>query len=742
MIIKTVELSNYRQHEYLKVDLTGNLIGVLGENGSGKSHFMHAIEFGFAGKVSGQNKSDMLRWGAEEGFVRILFEHNGVDGEIYRELQSNKAQFKFGKEKVTGITKVNAAIAETTGLDADICKQAVFVHQKEVDAVLFTEPSQRQLAWQRLCGLGDASATHSKLGSFISALPEVDDYTEQINEGLERIAEVNDELRAAQESLQITDMGALRPEEIEAAIRKVSELRNAIDAGTTESAVLAEDQKRLYEAQNRLREVEGQLGGYLDDPAEVLKAAADRMNEAVTSLASQRRLHQFEAEKGTVEESLAVLHCPCTSAEVEQYEQRLAEVAKTHTAAATNLDMTQALVSAIKGVGDDVSVCPLCRQKVDRNLAGLAETNLCAARDAVALAAASLEKAGADLSNAKTGLRNYEYQKAALDQKLASVNAQIDEVTRSITVHTNDAEVAQLRQKVDELQASLKAKQDLEIKKSGFENQVLTLSHSVQQRGQHVETILNKAMTLMQEAGVPGADKIDARQQELEANAAKCREVSQELARLTGQITALEKSLDNLNSTVETLREREEKQAALKSIIDTLTAVRQWFHYEHGPQAVINSLLERITSGVNDFLDRFGASFYAIPDFGTTSFKYWYTDGRESPPDGYPSVQEMSGGEAVVLAVSFRFATYCLFASRIGLLTLDEPTVYLDDKNIGCFCNLLNRVKELAADMNLQILISTHERAVMPFMDSTVKFGTYQTEENEDEREDGTEEAA
>ena len=107
------------------------------------------------------------------------------------------------------------------------------------------------------------------------------------------------------------------------------------------------------------------------------------------------------------------------------------------------------------------------------------------------------------------------------------------------------------------------------------------------------------------------------------------------------------------------------------------------------------------------------------------SFRYCYHDGRPMP-EGFPTVDQLSGGEAVVLAVSFRLATYCLFAGRVGLLTLDEPTVYLDDKHIGQFCTLLSRVKEIATGMNLQIFVSTHEQAVIPFMDSVTNLNPKQ----------------
>jgi len=736
MIIKSLELHNYRQHGHLKQEFEGNLVGVLGRNGTGKSHFMDSMEFAFAGKVAGQNKSDMLSWGAEEGSVTLTFEHDGVDGKIWRELHSTKAEFTFGDEDVVkGISKVNVAITQATGLDADICKQAVFVHQKEVDAVLFTEPSVRQLAWQRLCGLGESAATHKKLGEFISNLPEVTDYTDQIGEALIRIEEATVELNEAQENFQITDLGGLNPDEVQATMVKIAELRNAISAGISESHRLAEDQKQLHAAQKDILSVNAGLSVFLDDPAVELPTVTKRMNEAVASLTAIRRVTQHEEELSYGEEQLAALACAHTEDELNKAKEFADTTRGILAAAEVTLGMTSKLVQAISNTVD-ASTCPLCRQQVSGDLASTAQASFGAAQEAFNNSRAATDQAVDIFTRMESAVKDYNHRKGMLEKKIAGLAASLEEVKGNVTIQADEAMVAELQKRIGELNASVKVKQDLERRKTVLDTQVQTITETLQERSVGVDTLLADARRLMAESGVSAPNKVDERTAELEVEARKCLEVREEIARLKGQMAEMEKAIANLNQTVAELREREDKQAALKSVLDTLASVRGWFHYQKGPQAVINSLLERITSGVNDFLEKFGAGFYAIPDFGTTSFKYWYTDGRTPPADGYPPVSEMSGGEAVVLAVSFRFATYCLFASRIGLLTLDEPTVYLDDDNIGRFCNLLLRVKELATDMNLQIFISTHERPVMPFMDSTIQFGTYNTEEDEDDNEE------
>lgn len=83
----------------------------------------------------------------------------------------------------------------------------------------------------------------------------------------------------------------------------------------------------------------------------------------------------------------------------------------------------------------------------------------------------------------------------------------------------------------------------------------------------------------------------------------------------------------------------------------------------------------------------------------------------------------LSGGQKIALAVAFRFAVYMMFAGKLGLLSLDEPTAYLDDETIARFADLLGKIREIAANMGVQILLATHEHGVMGSVDQTITIG-------------------
>ena len=165
MKLKRISLRNYRQHRDLDVEFTGHMIAVCGRNGSGKSNFLGAIQFALTGEQPGYNKDDLLNWEAakngEGGYVDLEFEHNNQMCRIQRRIEKPAVTLTIGEgdqaEKFSGTKKVEEAMRDILGIDKDVLRQSVFVRQTEIESVLFTDPRERELAFQRLIGLGDAA---------------------------------------------------------------------------------------------------------------------------------------------------------------------------------------------------------------------------------------------------------------------------------------------------------------------------------------------------------------------------------------------------------------------------------------------------------------------------------------------------------------------------------------------------------------------------------------------------------
>jgi len=213
-----------------------------------------------------------------------------------------------------------------------------------------------------------------------------------------------------------------------------------------------------------------------------------------------------------------------------------------------------------------------------------------------------------------------------------------------------------------------------------------------------------------------------ARRNAVEMAVLEQTELAQQLASMSGAKSELAAAMTKLAETVSELVEKKKAQAGLADALQVLGNVRDWFHYANGPHVMSSMVLGALTADVNKFLGQFTAPFTVEPMDSSLGFKCTFTDGRRVP-DEAPGADKLSGGQKIQLAVAFRFAAYCMFAGKLGLLSLDEPTAYLDDQNIGRFGDLLGQIKGIAKDMGIQVLMATHERSVMPFMDTIIDLG-------------------
>lgn len=72
---------------------------------------------------------------------------------------------------------------------------------------------------------------------------------------------------------------------------------------------------------------------------------------------------------------------------------------------------------------------------------------------------------------------------------------------------------------------------------------------------------------------------------------------------------------------------------------------------------------------------------------------------------GKQTMDSLSGGEKIALALSLRLAISRLFASKMELIILDEPTIHLDTNRKECLINILRDLKDIP-----QAIIVTHDK--------------------------------
>lgn len=139
-MLKSLKLTNFRQHQSLEVQFTPGLNTLLGSNEAGKSSLLEAIAYAMLG-------SDMLRESAAEVVtydkplnslrVDLLLEIDGVDYTIYRTPAS--AEIKYADQIVTGQRGTKQFVETLLRCDTALFKQLIFAAQESVKGVISSD---------------------------------------------------------------------------------------------------------------------------------------------------------------------------------------------------------------------------------------------------------------------------------------------------------------------------------------------------------------------------------------------------------------------------------------------------------------------------------------------------------------------------------------------------------------------------------------------------------------------------
>ena len=727
MILHEIHLKNYKQHEDCNEKFGETITVVVGPNGTGKSNLIGAVQFALTGEQPGFNKADLLRWGSSEGYVRLQFEHEGVECDITRYINNSTVTLKLMypgdvEEEITGITKVAEKLNELIGVDRDIMRQAVFVGQAEIDKILFTDQSVRERAFQRLMGVGEASKIHKEIGDVLSEFSDVPDYTlpiaqneEQYQAILMRIEALQGSIDSVKDILKNSPDSVKLDKQIDERVARIAALEKAKDA----LVAMERHSREIIDADREIAVI-GEIG------ADELENLSTRIEDLQSRRAVRAEFRKAYAEWYTAGLKVSTLLQRAPVDKTEEWDEQIHTLRDTLSTLAGRRDGQSNLLKALDSLDtEDTSVCPVCAHKLSPEeqtaAMGRIRQTIEEMSESIRLHTAELNNTVATTQQAKDDLAKFNREKTELTTLFTQLEKRYEEISNSPLLDRDkveedfDKEISELVSKRSALSESIrKLSTEKAYKKAAekaFADNLAIYDSIVDDTG---EDFLNEGSDLNKEI-VELREFVTTRR---EARS-ELLKVENELEGLIWAVGELNTTAEDLHTRIQDLTEKRDKSIVVQHTLDTLGKVRDWFHYLNGPRVMSASVLNAMTTDINRFLGEFDSPFTVSPADEALGFVCHFHDGRPMPPDP-PNASMLSGGQKVQLAVSFRFAAYTMFARKLGLLSLDEPTVYLDDANTERFCRLLQQVKEVAQDLNIQILISTHERGVIPYADAVI----------------------
>jgi DNA repair exonuclease SbcCD ATPase subunit len=707
-----LEVQNFCQHRHKVVEFNPRLTAFLGQNGSGKSNLLTAALGALTNDFSRThgNKAENICQTAPESepsYVKLLIEHDGSEVEIQRGFRKAQSYWQQGEDTIRGDTAVTARVLEFLGTTKRIINDYLFVDQGEIFTPLVCKEADRARAFQQLFGTGHAEKCWKALGEFVASIPtvvsalDIDMLRQELESVRGRVVELTTELAGIDLPEDYTpDTDPARQVianwgTLQAAFTDKAVATSSLEAGMAELATLTSQGALLEEENNALIAAIATIKDQHDEATLALQTWDLREQSVV-------RVEKMQADLVNIREEQASNPVP---EKPESYVEDIPEWQRRTGALEAKRGKHLAMITALD-TATGVVECPTCGTAVSD-----LEMDIEYARVAADKLSVEIEERHTtqqlsvtyNISSSEWSSWNAAWQSraTAVEEALAAEPA---------SDQAEELSVGQ-RAKYEQVQRSMAERKSvhdsivLELTQVRLDISAESAAVQIQQAvvDQLIATIEELESGLDEEA-------VAIAQRAVEAN----RLAYASRIRLQGQrdeaSVAVGASQDRLDRAEETARQAEINT----EFVSHLDSVRDILHRDNLPKLVAQNYLELLEEDINGILESFGTD-YRVSARDGLGFIADFPDGRSQP------VPRLSGGQKVVLALAFRISVNSLFASDLGVITLDEPTAYLDDENINCLDLALARLRSLSEARGLQCILITHEKGLSHLFDHVVQ---------------------
>lgn len=700
MQLKTIRYKNWCQFEDKTIEFSPGLNLLIGPNGSGKSNSLKGIFAATTGSTSrndGPQADNVTQSAAKNvhSFIEMDFTHAGLDIRTTKSIRPSKRSITINGVTTEGDKQVQKLLYDTLGVDEELFGNYVMVDQWELFSIFRMPPAQRAAAIQRLFRLDRAAVLHSLLGDKLTELPEVpltaDDLPQRRQQLESRLAETQAELAT---QLGVSD---------EDIVKTNDRMRLASAAAAARAklpGLLTEKQQREQEELNASQQLSSVTRSNEDLCVRVASlreqhaAIVDAANQWSTYTTQCAAVEQTRSRRRSIINDMQVAVVPqrperYVAPEARpQMEQMIRDsdievgIAQTQL---TNFDPKKNLTS-----------CPTC---------GTAVTSLQGHLDECRTKVTNLQPVVAALRLSLSESQTYDHQLAKYTSEQATRQKLLD----------------QLPEPSDPVAPAMAAPTQVQVQ-------------AVRSECQSAEQLQNAAtQNISKYTQALGAAKsfltsLQATIQQVEKDAALSLEDASELSRQLEQLTSakairsatlrrvseLEQDLAVVVAAERQAEEHRQKRELVEARRQKLTQQRQLFHHQAIPKILAAQMIHGLTAATNEYAREFGSPFRlsALEDGG---FVVNFPDGKGVRPT------RLSGGQGIVLALAFRLATNSTYASHLGLLCLDEPTVGLDAANLKGLIKALERLRTLASTTGLQVIVVSHEKEIANQFDRVIE---------------------
>jgi len=214
-------------------------------------------------------------------------------------------------------------------------------------------------------------------------------------------------------------------------------------------------------------------------------------------------------------------------------------------------------------------------------------------------------------------------------------------------------------------------------------------------------------------------EKHERKEEELRTEEKQKTEIEKNIVEIRTMIKNLNNASSKLTKELKQLLKKETEEKKVKDFVKILNKIREAFSkdgLQRSIRARARPMLEKIT---RDFFEKFNLEYSDIKiddDYNITVIG----------PTGSQTIDQISGGERVALAIALRLAIARVLSGKVETVIMDEPTTHLDEERRKELVNILNSFFREGGRIIPQMLIITHHREIEDVAD--VIYNVYKRE--------------
>jgi DNA repair protein SbcC/Rad50 len=677
MLLKSIKLENIRSYVSYTLDFPIGSLLLSGDIGSGKSSILLAIEFAlFGSKPNELPASSLLRYGKTEGSVELIFELDGKDVMIKRNLKKTKIGIKQevgyilidGRKTELSPVEMKSQIFNLLGYPKDlvtkgkdlIYRYTVYTPQEEMKRIISEDKELRLNTLRKVFNIDKYKKIRENISIFTKKIREkkreLEGYSSDLEAKKKEVEKLHIEIQDSKNKLveiqPKIESSILDIEKKKYKIREIEEKANEIAAVKNKLGVIESEQKNLIiQFNNNNRKIAS-----FEDQLFLLKSKIVKIDFGEKEILERKKLSlqkskEYHDEHDNIKQQLG------------DYRIRKKN----------SLDILKKVL--------EIDKCPMCFQNVKH-------------------------EHKESISEKENKIINH--------SNLIIKDLMVKEEKLKIQIEANELGIEELRKK--ENQANIN---NMNVKNLGDIQKLR-------------DELFSEQVEIKKKIGRINIDKAELGKKVLEAKSIEenYKIIKEQLEGVMNNQQKLEiekatigknkESLDRfLNKLMEDIQKKEESRKKMEYFSELGIWLDEHFSMLMG--VIERNVMLRIYSQFNEL---FRTWFNIIIEDETLNVSI---DEEFSPiieQNGYDSmVENLSGGEKTAVALSYRLALNKVINEMVSeiktkdLIMLDEPTD-------GFSSEQLDNVREVLSQLKIkQIILVSHETKIESYVDNVISLG-------------------